>query len=227
MSAEENRLDQEQEAKTYSFRVLPHPIPRQVNDFSPKDIEESDIVLDFPSKHPSSKADKAEREERRRADKMVAIKEHLDQDGVNNAVGQFIEEFNQQPGEKVALGITYSGIVIGIRQGIAGSGDLSAWVIDSTQPPEQILTEEIQVAHLIYDYYSDGGTIDFPGSIWETFRDLARMSEDKRQAILPPELVESFELFQKISSFSIARPNHLEEPSYIHAQPLFGLELQK
>lgn len=168
------------------------------------------------------------REDRRRARAMTAIQEHLAQEGVNEIIGQFIEEFNQQPGEKVALGITLSGIVLGVRQGGTGPGDLSAWVLDSTLPPERIVAEKIAASHLIYDYYQDGGTIEFPGSLeWEDFRKMDKMTEQQALATFPPEFADSFRLFRKINSFSIAPPNRPGEPSYIHEQRLFGLELQK
>lgn len=103
------------------------------------------------------------------AQDLQAIDAILSREGVRDVITKFGDTFKSQPGHQLLYGITASGLVVGIREGVINDafkpGYFKAWVLDATLSADQIEEKmiEAEFSYNAVDRLRDGGTTTFPG----------------------------------------------------------------
>lgn len=105
----------------------------------------------------------------REAQDLQTIEKILSREGVRDVITRFGEQFKAERGYSILYGITQSGLVVGVREGVTKNvfkpGYFKAWALNAALPAEQIEQEMIQVdlSCDAVDRLGDGGTTEFPG----------------------------------------------------------------
>lgn len=115
------------------------------------------------------------------------IEQIIGRPGVTETLTTFLEDFKQQPGQGLVLGITSDGLLVAIRenpeQDDLRDGYFKAWAIDATLPPEEMIKEATIADFSYLDADRFRGVTSFPAFEDEKFHTAATLSDEAIKAL--------------------------------------------